>query len=427
MATPLDEIDFAVFDVETTGLFPQCHDRVIEIAVTRLTAGRKVSAEYVTLVNPGRDLGPTEIHGIAARDILAAPEFAEIIGDVLGLLADAVVVAHNIRFDTGFLIAECERAGVRLPRFPMLCTQRLATVLGDGLVGRNLIDCCGHFGIKVEHQHSARHDARACAQLLATCIRRARKTGIETLDDLIGSEAQFATDWPRLPRSGKSLCRSDADRLHKSQPNYLAHLVTRLLSSVQKEVLTPDASEYLGLLDKVLEDRMVSVTEAKLLYSAAKEYGLTGEQIALAHRSYLEGLAQAAWADGVVTDTEMKDLVEVTRLLGFKQKALSKALDKAKSQPAQSPTAETDLKGKSVCFTGTLMGKIDGKRIEKQQAYELAENAGMIGAKSVTKKLNVLVVADPHTLSGKAQKAREYGTRIIAEMAFWRAIGASVD
>ncbi len=163
MGTPLDTIDFAVFDVETTGLFPQCHDRVIEIAITRLDAGQQLSTEYVTLVNPGRDLGPTQIHGISARDILSAPEFADIIGDVLVLLADAVVVAHNVRFDTGFLIAECDRVGVTLPQFPMLCTQRLTRILGDGILGRSLGDCCAHFGIKVEHHHSALHDARACA------------------------------------------------------------------------------------------------------------------------------------------------------------------------------------------------------------------------------------------------------------------------
>ncbi len=184
---------------------------------------------------------------------------------------------------------------------------------------------------------------------------------------------------------------------------------------------------YLGLLDRVLEDRLVSVTEAETLFNCALEYGLTGEQVESAHRSYLGDLAAAAWADGVVTETEKKDLIEVTRLLGFDKQVLTKVLAEARRTPTKSPSTETELIGKSVCFTGTLLGKINGKRIEKQQAIELAESAGLIGAKSVTKNLDILVVADPETLSGKAKKAREYGTRIIAEMAFWRAIGATVD
>jgi DNA polymerase-3 subunit epsilon len=43
----------------------------------------------------------------------------------------------------------------------------------------------------------------------------------------------------------------------------------------------------------------------------------------------------------------------------------------------------------------------------------------------VTKALDVLVVADPNSQSGKAAKARSYGTRIMAEAAFWQALGAA--
>jgi DNA polymerase-3 subunit epsilon len=57
----------------------------------------------------------------------------------------------------------------------------------------------------------------------------------------------------------------------------------------------------------------------------------------------------------------------------------------------------------------------------------LASDAGLTVARSVTKALNVLVVADPDTMSGKAEKARRYGTRIIAEPVFWRLLGIAVD
>ena len=73
------------------------------------------------------------------------------------------------------------------------------------------------------------------------------------------------------------------------------------------------------------------------------------------------------------------------------------------------------------------MGVIGGDTISREQAEALAANAGLVVAKSVTKKLDLLVVADPQTLSGKAKKAREYGTRIMAEMAFWKAIGVPVE
>ena len=73
---------FAVVDVETTGLFPRANDRVVEIAIVQLDGG-DISDEFVTLINPQRDVGPTRIHGIAARDVLNAPTFGEVAGDVV--------------------------------------------------------------------------------------------------------------------------------------------------------------------------------------------------------------------------------------------------------------------------------------------------------------------------------------------------------
>jgi DNA polymerase-3 subunit epsilon len=163
------------------------------------------------------------------------------------------------------------------------------------------------------------------------------------------------------------------------------------------------------------------------LYSFAITYGLSGEQVTATHRHYLQALAEAALADGVISESEHRDLNEVTKLLGFDQQTLTAALEDARNSTAVPTSSEGDLKGKSVCFTGTLLGCLDGEPIEREQAQELAEEAGLIVALSVTKKLDILVVADPHTLSGKAKKAREYGTRIMAEMAFWKAIGVAVD
>ena len=59
----LAQIEFAVIDVETTGLFPGRLDRVVEVAVVRATGDGEILDEFETLVNPGRDLGPSSLHG----------------------------------------------------------------------------------------------------------------------------------------------------------------------------------------------------------------------------------------------------------------------------------------------------------------------------------------------------------------------------
>ena len=65
--------------------------------------------------------------------------------------------------------------------------------------------------------------------------------------------------------------------------------------------------------------------------------------------------------------------------------------------------------------------------ITRERAAALSEAAGMEICDSVTKKLDILVVADPHTQSGKARKARQYGTRIIHEPVLWQMLGVAID
>lgn len=121
----LGKTPFAVIDVEATGIYPGGHDRVIEVAVVRMSPGFQIEDEWVTLVNPRRDIGRTDIHGIQPADVAHAPLFDEISADVGTRLSGAIVAGHHLRFDLGFLGAEFERSGVRMPPLPSLCTLAL--------------------------------------------------------------------------------------------------------------------------------------------------------------------------------------------------------------------------------------------------------------------------------------------------------------
>jgi DNA polymerase-3 subunit epsilon len=85
------------------------------------------------------------------------------------------------------------------------------------------------------------------------------------------------------------------------------------------------------------------------------------------------------------------------------------------------------LRGNQVCFTGECLCCYDGVSITREVATRLAEDHGLIVCESVTKKLDILVVADPLSQSGKAQKARKYGIRIIQENVFWESLGVEVE
>jgi DNA polymerase-3 subunit epsilon len=102
---------YAVIGLETTGLRTSSHDRVVEVAVVRLDASGRIVDEWCSLVNPARDMGPQDIHGISAAEARRARAFADLAGAVAERLAGRTLVAHNLAFDAPFLAAEFHRLG----------------------------------------------------------------------------------------------------------------------------------------------------------------------------------------------------------------------------------------------------------------------------------------------------------------------------
>lgn len=161
-----------------------------------------------------------------------------------------------------------------------------------------------------------------------------------------------------------------------------------------------------------------------------------GNQVREIHHKYLLQLAGVALGDGVVSDSEHRDLHKVANLLGLSNTELDRILEKASRILSQNPTqvqptlatgVGEQLLGTKVCFTGEFQSRHAGRAITRELATELARNRGMIVVDSVTKQLDLLVVADPLSQSGKANKARKYGVRIMHEAVFWKAIGIEIE
>jgi DNA polymerase-3 subunit epsilon len=413
----------AIIDVETTGLFPMRHDRVLEVAAIVIEGDGRIVREFVSIVNPARDIGPSSVHGLTAADILHAPQFGEIAGLLVEVLRGTVAIAgHNVRFDQQFMESEFSRIDSPIPQCFTLCTMQLAG-------GGRLSKCCGDYGIPLSGEaHHALADARATARLLSILLSDHPRI-VQELSRLTPIQ------WPAIRSTGKQPITRDESRRHQTEPpKFLQRLLGRMHNGA-KPIATDGAEmAYAALLDRILEDRHVDESEADALVEMAAKWGLSGEQIRLAHREYVNQLAIAAVADGVVTDVERRDLNLVARLLGQEKQDLEEILREAAvkvasmplSAPA-TPSVDANLNGRRVCFTGELQCRYNGQLIPRELAEELAASAGLIVSDSVTKKLDLLVLADPHSQSGKAKKARQYGIRIMHEPVFWKAIGVEVN
>jgi DNA polymerase-3 subunit epsilon len=152
-------------DVETTGM-SFTRGRVIEVGAIRVERGQIV-ASFNSLIDPQAELPMfiTKLTGITREDLIGAPSFYDIHRELDEIMSGAVFVAHNVRFDYGFLKQEFKRVGKKFaPK--QLCTVKLSRALYPGLRGHKLQDIIDRCEIDVAARHRAYDDAQAMWQFI---------------------------------------------------------------------------------------------------------------------------------------------------------------------------------------------------------------------------------------------------------------------
>lgn len=190
---------YVLLDLETTGTDP-VRDRITEIAVIRVENGRE-SARWSSLVDPGRPIPPfiQGLTGIRDHMVAEAPPFEQLLDTLLPLLDGAVLVAHNVRFDHGFLKNALARAGVE-PRLRTLCTVRLSRRLEPQHNGHGLDAIMRRHALVSPHRHRAMGDVL----VLQAWLQRMREL------------------------HGEAALQAHAQALLQSPPSTPAHLSTEL-------------------------------------------------------------------------------------------------------------------------------------------------------------------------------------------------------
>ena len=161
-------VGYAAVDLETTGLSATT-DSILEVALVLTDAAGRVERSWSTLIDPGAgvEVGPTHIHGLVAEELIGAPGFDEVADLLVSDLAGRAVVAHNARFDVGFLTQALGTRGLldRGARVPRVCTMEWARHFMT-TPSRRLTTCCEVAGVEIGHHHNALDDALAAAGLL---------------------------------------------------------------------------------------------------------------------------------------------------------------------------------------------------------------------------------------------------------------------
>jgi DNA polymerase-3 subunit epsilon len=179
--TPLDELTFTFVDVETTGLDPATGDRVCEIALLRVQGDQEI-ARFASLVHPQQPMRPgaLAVHGITDAMLVDAPPFAAILPQIHALLQDAVLVAHNARFDVGFLRHEWQIAGQTFPFLAVVDTLALAQARYR-FRHNSLGAIAGELGVTPTALHRAMADVLTTWQVWQRFVADMRQEGLVSL------------------------------------------------------------------------------------------------------------------------------------------------------------------------------------------------------------------------------------------------------
>lgn len=379
---------------------------------TRNGAGLQDSQRGSVAVHVREDL-----HGVRGVDVWDAPDFADIAADVANLLQDRVFVAHNADFDLRFLCAEFERFGTPLePNIPALCTMRLGSQFGLG-GSSSLADSCMVYGIDNAQAHCAGDDAAATAHLL-TAYQRA-SIAAPGWREYWGAweEAARAYRFPPLSATGVPWQR-------RKPLDYRAPGVLELFPWGPAVAVDSAAeNEYGSLLDRYMLDGTLSVSESQDLVKRGEELGITRDVAERLHTEFIRRRVRSlmTWrgaSEPVLAENDERVIQSAAEALGLSRDIVRDVTGEVRCHRRErSVVAEvpdhgqqtqqfTLKKGDMVALTGEL----EKPRSEWEQ-FIVAH--GVEVHDSVTKKVKLLVAADPDSMSTKAEKARKYQIPIV--------------
>lgn len=187
---------YIVFDIETTGL-SVTQNKIIEIAAVKMQEGKEID-RYTTFVNPHERIpyNIQQLTNINDEMVQDAPDVEPVLREFIEFAGDAVLVAHNARFDVGFVNAKLKELDIPEMKNPVLDTLELARMLFPTLKNHRLNTLAAKYKVSLENHHRAIDDTLALAGIMIGLLEDATKiegfTTLDRLNDKVGKDLSNA-------------------------------------------------------------------------------------------------------------------------------------------------------------------------------------------------------------------------------------------
>jgi DNA polymerase-3 subunit alpha (Gram-positive type) len=187
-------LSFCVFDLETTGGNHKS-DKIIEIGIVKVE-NLEIVKEVNYLIDPQMKIPEfiQRLTSISQEDVQGKPLIEDVLDEIIELMGDSILVAHNTSFDVPFFNSVLERAGKPLLKNKSLCTNLMTKYLIPNLLNSNLNYMSRIFDIRHKKAHRALDDAKAATELLINYLKIFIHKDIQKINHLYYPRNRYELD-----------------------------------------------------------------------------------------------------------------------------------------------------------------------------------------------------------------------------------------
>lgn len=194
LSCPLDQLDVVVFDIETTGFFPDKGDQMISIGAVKMHGSNLLSEEtFYSLIKTDVNLTPeiSSLTSISNEDLQSAPEQSEVLLKFFKFVSTQSLVAHHSQHELSFMQKLTWDVTRTKFQHRILDTSFLTQLFNPASSSNTLEDLCKGCNIEIKNRHHALGDALMTAHLWGYYLQKAQEAGFKNLSEIYSAIAKF--------------------------------------------------------------------------------------------------------------------------------------------------------------------------------------------------------------------------------------------